>query len=204
MDNFMSKLSQKINAQDTIKANFMADAAEKEQMKKQLAEYDSMMQSVRNLYLKQEENSEIFKELSAKLDDMLAAADKQQELVTKLDALAAEENSQPELLAEMKEQISKSDEFTHKECVKVYRNVQALLEEQDKKLASDVEALKAQGEALQLQVEASKAKDMTEDLAELTRMVKKSNRSTKALLWLLMLISAANVAVVLLIHFGLF
>ncbi len=203
MDNFMSKLSQKINAQDTIKANFMADAAEKEQMKKQLAEYDSMMQSMRNLYLKQEENSEIFKELSAKLDGMLAAADKQQELVTKLDALAAEDG-QPELLAEIKDYISKSDEFTHKECVKVYRNVQALLEEQDKKLASGVEALKAQGDALKLQVEASKAKDMTEDLAEFKRMVKKSNRSTKAILWLLMLISAANVAVVLLIHFGLF
>ena len=56
MDNFMSKLSQKINAQDSIKANFMADMAEKEHMKKQIQEYDAILQSMRNLYLKKEEN----------------------------------------------------------------------------------------------------------------------------------------------------
>ena len=43
MDNFMSKLSQKINAQDSIKANFMADMAEKEHMKKQIQEYDAIL-----------------------------------------------------------------------------------------------------------------------------------------------------------------
>ena len=68
MDNFMSKLSQKINAQDTIKANFMADMAEKEQMKKQLQEYDAILQSMRNLYLKQEENNESFKAVAEKLE----------------------------------------------------------------------------------------------------------------------------------------
>ncbi len=204
MDNFMSKLSQKINAQDTIKANFMADAAQKEQMKKQLAEYDSMMQSVRNLYLKQEENSEVFKELLTRLDAMVAVQDKQEEVWTKLEAMLAAGDRQPELLAQLKEYIGKSDEFTHKECVKVYRNVQALLEEQDKKLESEVEALKARGEALMLQVEASKAKDMTEEFAELKRIVKRTNRTTKAMLWLLTLIAVANAAVILLIHFGLF
>ena len=180
MDNFMSKLSQKINAQDTIKANFMADAAEKEQMKKQLAEYDSIMQSVRNLYLKQEENSEVFKELLAKFDAMTAA-----------------EDQRPEFIAEMKEYISKSDEFTHKECVKVYRNVQALLDEQDKKFAAGMDVLKAQ-------VEAAKAPDTTGELADMKRQMKKNNRSTKAMLWLVMVISAVNIAAVLLIHFGLF
>ncbi|MBQ8816628.1 MAG: hypothetical protein IJZ84_05035 [Lachnospiraceae bacterium] len=178
MDNFMSKLSQRINAQDTIKANLMADAAEKEQLKKQLAEYDSIMQSVRNLYLKQEENSEVFKELLAKLD-----------------AKTATEDKQPQLLAEMKEYISKSDEFTHKECVKVYRNVQALLDEQNKKLDADVAALKEQ-------VESCKAPDLSEELAQLKRMEAKHNRTNKWLLWLAVLMSAANIAVVLCIYFG--
>ena len=67
MDNFMNKLGQRISAQDTIKANFMADTAQKEQLKKQLEEYDAILQSMRNLYLKQEENSELFLKLAEKL-----------------------------------------------------------------------------------------------------------------------------------------
>ncbi len=178
MDNFMSKLSQKINAQDTIKANFMADAAEKEQLKKQLAEYDSIMQSVRNLYLKQEENSEAFKELLAKLE-----------------AQTVREDKQPQFLAEMKEYISKSDEFTHKECVKVYRNVQALLEEQNKKQDEDVAALKEQ-------IEGAKTPDLSEALLELKRREAKHNRTNKCLLWLTLFVSLANIAAVLCIYFG--
>jgi len=93
MDNFMSKLSQKINGQDAIKANLMAETAEKEQMKKQLDEYAILLQDMRTLCEKQGKTIE-----------------------------------------GLKEAISRSDEFTHRECVKVYRNVGALLEKQDKQV----------------------------------------------------------------------
>ena len=182
MDNFMSKLSQKINAQDSIKANFMADMAEKEHMKKQIQEYDVILQSMRNLYLKQEENSESFREVAEKLE-----------------ALCIAESEKPEILAEIKEIIGKSDEFTHRECVKVYRNVQALLDEQNKKLEESTEAVKAQ-------MESCKAVDLTEDVAYLKRVLNLTYSSTKAnRVWLVIvaLISAANLACILLIHFGL-
>ena len=182
MDNFMSKLSQKINVQDTIKANFMADMAEKEHMKKQLQEYEAILQSMRNLYLKQEENNESFKAVAEKLE-----------------ALGVAESEKPEILAEIKEIISKSDEFTHRECVKVYRNVQALLDEQNKKLAENTDVLKAK-------IESCAAADVTEDLAYLKRVLNHTFSSTKTnRVWLVIvaLLSAANLACVLLIHFGL-
>ncbi len=183
MDNFMSKLSQKINAQDTIKANFIADMAEKEHMKKQLQEYDAILQSMRNLYLKQEENSETFKQVAEKPE-----------------ALSISEAQKPEGLAELKEIISKSDEFTHRECVKVYRNVQALLDEQNKKLDASCETLK-------VQIENSKAADVTEDLEYIKRVLNSTLHSTRSnRIWIVLtaLIAAANVACILLIHFGLF
>ena len=179
MDNFMSKLSQKINVQDTIKANFMADMAEKEHMKKQLQEYEAILQSMRNLYLKQEENSESFKAVAEKLE-----------------ALSVAESEKPEILAEIKEIIGKSDEFTHKECVKVYRNVQALLEEQNRKLDESTQALKEH-------VEAMKAPDMSGEFAFLQQGLKRAARSRRCWgIWITIL-AAANLACMLLIHFGL-
>ena len=102
MDNFMSKLSQKINPQDSIKANFTADAKEKEQMKKQLDEYATLLENMRELYAKQQAS-----------------------------------------VSELKDIATRSDDFTHKECVKVYRNVQALLDKQDELLKEETEKLQA-------------------------------------------------------------
>ena len=99
----------------------------------------------------------------------------------------------------IKEIIGKSDEFTHRECVKVYRNVQALLDEQNKKLEESTEAVK-------VQMESCKAADLTEDVAYLKRVLNMTYSSTKAnRVWLVIvaLLSAANLACILLIHFGL-
>ena len=40
MDNFMDKLAQKFNAQEMIKANSAAEAAENKRMQEQLAAYE--------------------------------------------------------------------------------------------------------------------------------------------------------------------
>ena len=201
MDNFMSKLSQRINAQDTIKANFMADTAEKEKMKKQLQEYDTILQSVRNLYLKQEESSEAFTKLAEKIE-----------------GLQTMDTGKSEILEELKECISKSDEYTHRECVKVYRNVQALLDEQNKKLDESTAALEQKLEvamndfkvqldectaALEEQFKNGKAQDYTEVLSALQKKVGRSALSNKLWFVLVALISAVNLACVLLIHLGL-
>lgn len=189
MDNFMNKLSHRISAQDTIKANFMADTAEKESLKKQLAEYDAVLQSVRNLYLKQEENSEVFAQLAAKLEDMGGDASEKQVI-----------------LKEIKDYINRSDEFTHKECVKVYRNVQALLDEQNNKLAESTGTIHAQVTALNKYMNDFKIPDVSEELNEIRAMVRKSANGVlvnRILLILAVLAGIGNLVCVLLIHFGL-
>lgn len=148
MDNFINKLSQKISGQDSIKVNLMADAKEKEQMKKQLEEYAAMMESMRDLYAKQEKSIEELKELTAK-----------------------------------------SDEFTHKECVKVYRNVQALLDKQD-------ELLKEETAKLQ---ESLAGSDFAEVIEEVNETTKKSSTGIKVLLGFTLFFTLVNTAGIILL-----
>lgn len=180
MDNFMSKLSQKINAQDAIKANFTADTTEKERMRKQLEEYDVVLQSMRNLFLKQEENQAAFQALAERLQNM--------------DGSGAKQN---ELLEAVKESINKSDEFTHKECVKVYRNVQALLEEQNKKLEDNTQKLFKNMEEI-------KAWDVGQELICLGQEITQSAKTTRRILWFNVFLTFANIALILAIYFGVF
>ena len=189
MDNFMNKLSQRISAQDTIKANFMADTAVKEALKKQLAEYDAVLQSVRNLYLKQEENSEVFALLAAKLEDMGGDASEKQAL-----------------LKEIKDCINRSDEFTHKECVKVYRNVQALLDEQNNKFTESTGTINAQVTALNKCMNEFEIPDVSAELDEIRGLAYKAAKGVlvnRVLAVLAVLAGVGNLACMLLIHFGL-
>lgn len=181
MDNFISKLSQKVNTQEAIKANFMADMAEKEQLKKQLEEYDAILQSIRNLYLKSEENAELIKELEKALVECKAPAEEQSAL-----------------MHELKETLTKSDEFTHRECVKVYRNVQALLE-------SQTEEVKKRLEELEKRIEESKAEDYSENIdSMLSKLdsIKGAVNTGIALAVLVLLVSAAHFVFDILIYLG--
>ena len=145
MDNFISKISQKINSQDSIKANFMADAKEKEQMKKQLDEYAALLESMRDLYAKQEAS-----------------------------------------IGELKELATRSDEFTHKECVKVYRNVQALLDKQDALLKDETKKLK----------ECIDEKDFSEAVLKVNETTKKSATGVKVLLGFTLFFTLVNTAAI--------
>ncbi len=127
MDTFMDKLAQKMNAQEIIKANSAAEAAQMEQMKNQMAEYDNMLQEMRKVHLKTAENAE---QMQKVLQESLQKIEEVQ---------AAEENKEDngQVLAEIKQQLEEafknSDELQHKENVKVYRNVQAaMIEELEK------------------------------------------------------------------------
>ena len=65
MDNFMDNISQKLNSQEIIKANAAADAAEMENLEKQLVlfkdqmeKYDDCLQEMRKLNLKNIESAQ--------------------------------------------------------------------------------------------------------------------------------------------------
>ena len=159
MDTFMDKLAQKLNAQEMIKANSAADAEEMDQLKSQLREYDeclAQMQQV-NKELKAINQEKLMSETIApevtKLsEEGVAALQKlQQENTEKLEALEQQYTAKleelqqstevlDELQKHVDEKLSTTEENVHKECVKVYRNVQAVVVEENEKQTEAIAA----------------------------------------------------------------
>jgi hypothetical protein len=162
MDTFIDKLAQKRNAQEMIRANTSAETAQMEQMKKQLETYEGLLQEMRKVNLKTAENA-------AQAENVMKEClDKLEQVQVQVQASDESGDDSAQLLEEIKnllqEQSDKSDDFLHKENVKVYRNVQAALIEELNKQTQDLkkqtEELKNQAEELrknQEQYKTSKA-----------------------------------------------
>ena len=142
MDTFMDKMSQKRNAQGLINANSAADAAKMEMLQRQVTEYDTLLQEMRKVNLKMVENAEQTQKVIQASLQKIETYEKSQD-----DSLKKEE-----LLEDMKKQMEAafqhSDDFMHKECVKVYRNVQVSMSEEFGK-QTDAIAAKQQESAKQ-------------------------------------------------------
>ena len=153
MDTFIDKLAQKRNAQEMILANMTAEAVKMEQMQSQLNAYDELMQEIRRVNLKTAENlSEVqdtLKEYMDKLENMQESYDRSDETIQILgqikelleDNITNDETKQAlEQIKELQEEkFGQTNDFLHKENVKVYRNVQAAVTEE---LVKQTEELK--------------------------------------------------------------
>ncbi len=189
MDTFMDKFAQRKKAQGMIDANAAADAANMEKLKRQVNEYELLLQEMRKVNLKTAENAgqmskaiqagiekieafqadnaahagqeKILSEIKGQLELLLAEVKLQNETLSaeikkQNETLSAGIKEQQETLSgEMKEQMEaflpelkkkveeaskQSEDFFHKESVKVYRNVQAAMTEE---LNKQTEALTA-------------------------------------------------------------
>ena len=211
MDTFMDKFAQRKKAQGMIDANAAADAANMEKLKRQVNEYELLLQEMRKVNLKTAENAgqmskaiqagiekieafqadnaahagqeKILSEIKGQLELLLAEVKLQNETLSaeikkqnetlsadikkQNETLSADIKKQNETLSagikeqqetlsgEMKEQMEaflpelkkkveeaskQSEDFFHKESVKVYRNVQAAMTEE---LNKQTEALTA-------------------------------------------------------------
>lgn len=147
----MDKLAQKLNAQEMIKANSAADAEEMNQLKNQLREYDeclAQMQQINkelravNHAMETLMSETIAPEVTKLSEESVAAIRKmqqenteklQQEYTTKLEEIRQNTEELEELRKHLDEKLDGSDENVHKECVKVYRNVQAAVVEENEK-----------------------------------------------------------------------
>lgn len=129
MDTFIDKLAQKRNAQEMIRANMTAEAVKMEQLQNQMQAYDELMREIRQVNLKTVENvtevQAVLKECMEKLEAMQEAnsqsvnaqgVDKEQELA--------------QIKELLEEKFKQSDDFLHRENVKVYRNVQAAVSDE--------------------------------------------------------------------------
>ncbi len=174
MDNFMDKISQKLNSQEIIRANAAADAAALENLEKQLTlfkdqmeKYDDCIQEMRKLNLKNIESAQGVQELADKANEKLgqtvgeveaasvsriketsdlSIAGINQTLNESLAKIAEiKENSDnleqitenmSGLRTRLEEQFKSMEDFLHTDNVKVYRNVQAaMIEELGKQTA---------------------------------------------------------------------
>lgn len=162
MDNFIDRLAQKFNAQELIKANSHAEAKELEKLQLQVAEYERILQEIRKLNYKNTQLSERLGVMAGENTDKLAIMkEEEQKLLLLLRDITDEQtrNREDELERKEAERIGKekdaeaqmaklreffeerfkdSDDFVHKENVKVYRNVQAVVVDELKKYAQGV------------------------------------------------------------------
>ena len=154
MDSFIDKFAQRKNAQEMIRANAMAEAEEREKLAAKLAEYELAIQEMRRCSLNNIENSEKVKELLTASLHKIEEIQKQdtgkpektaEELQAFLEKLTERQTARSKELLEaqtktIEELIHASDEFDHKEAVKVYRNVQAVIEEALPKQTQEIAA----------------------------------------------------------------
>ena len=151
----MDKLAQKISAQEMIKANSQAEAEEMQRLQMQVSEYEKILQEMRKLNYRNTELSEkldlMIGDNAGKIQNM---KEEEQRLIAALRDLTDEQTRNREAELERREEdrlereraeearkqtdisaitdllenkFQKSDDFVHKENVKVYRNVQAVV-----------------------------------------------------------------------------
>lgn len=135
MDTFMDKLAQKLTAQEMIKANSAADAEEMKKLQLQIDEYrkilDKMQEVLDHAQVDGGAINRLVEEGIAKIEQIQADTqvyDKLQENVTELEG-------------SLSTKMTAMDENIHKECVKVYRNVQAVVVEENAKQTDAIGAI---------------------------------------------------------------
>ena len=156
MDMFIDKLAQKLTAQEMIKANMAADAEEMNKLKGKTKEYAEALEQIKKLVedgvgrlraakVDGKEIDRLVEESIAKINEIKADDDRKDvETAAAVEALKAETIAALEAVKEqISEKLESSNENVHKECVKVYRNVQAVVvEENNKQTESLKEAMK--------------------------------------------------------------
>ncbi|MCR2049047.1 hypothetical protein NSB25_17390 [Acetatifactor muris] len=155
MDIFTDKLAQKLTAQEIIRANTAADTEELNRLKNRSAEYTECLGKMQKLIEEgteklsgmrtdsdetgqalrgeMEELRTMLGQLREQMDGMDKALGFQLEAALrgpgeKLDQLCGQLEAQSS--AQLTEKFDALEENVHKECVKVYRNVQAVLVEE--------------------------------------------------------------------------
>ena len=173
MDTILDKLSQKLTAQEIIKANTEADAKALERVQGQVQQYNDCLEEMKKVNgqtkmtlaeiekalqtgLENFKNAEIPTESITGLVEESIAQIKalQKESVDVQSALGEKFAQQGEALkAVVEEHISKVNtevtDYVHKECVKVYRNIQAVQVEENTKQTQELttQIAKAEGKA---------------------------------------------------------
>lgn len=146
MDTFIDKLAQKLTAQEMIKANAAADAAELQRAKSQVAQYDALLKEIRDINKVNEDSAKQVQTLTADSAKQFEAVNQLiDESLEKIKEVQKNDQTLEELevkLAELKDSLeplfAELTDHVHKENVKVYRNVQAVVVEETAKVSENM------------------------------------------------------------------
>lgn len=163
MDTFMDKLAQRLTAQEMIRANAAAEAEETNQLKNQVQEYQACLAQLQavgqDLQARSQElqaandrlsslpeetiNPQIEKlvgetihpQIEKLIDETINPQVEKlvEESTAKIREMRQNEQTLEELKGLLTEKLDILNEGVHKECVKVYRNVQAAIAEENGK-----------------------------------------------------------------------
>ena len=148
MDIFVDKLAQKLTAQDMIKANAAADADEIRKLKNQMEKYNECLAQMETLNKEMQtvsqrmnKMSELIPELGLMVNENWIPQMSQlmEESRGKIQEFQQDGQALEELQNNINTRLTETEEFVHKENVKVYRNVQAVVLEEAKKQAEATE-----------------------------------------------------------------
>lgn len=142
MDTFMDKLAQKFTAQEMIKANSAADAEEMKRLRQQVEEYDACLKRMQDVcgQVEQTAVAALAKIDSARVDRaevsrlVDAGIDRMKEITQDTGLLEILRQQ----LEELQTALSGTEEAVHRECVRTYRNVQAVVTEESSKQADNI------------------------------------------------------------------
>lgn len=170
MDNFMDKLSKRFNAGEMIQANGEAEARESQRMKKQIDEYEKMMQEVRRLNLKTAEMSEqVSQMLASGIEQFEAYANERAQLDLSLRTMEAGGPDKEAIAEQLTGEIEKmkTDLLLQTECLQKIINA-------NEKIADQMNVCNDRISLVQHTIEQNKAADTSNqnEVDEISRMLR--------------------------------
>lgn len=209
MDNFMDKVAQKLGAQEMIRANAAAEAAELENMEKQLTvfkeqmeKYDDCLQEMRKLNLKNIESAQGVQSLAEKAGEKLdqtvgevEAASVSRIKETSDISIAGINQTLSESLAKIAEIKESSDNLEQ-----ITEKMSGLQEKQQELFRNLEDFLHTDNVKVYRNVQAAMIEELEKQTAELKEGQEKATSSSKVLLPFMivtMIVSVANLVIMI-------
>ena len=139
MDNFMDRLAEKLNAGEIIKANREADTEQMEMLEGKIKEYEKCLDQMCRMNQELQNTIAGMKTEGGQEQESLARLEKSVEVLQQ--AVNMQHKSVDGVKRCMEELSVRINDFVHKENVKVYRNVQAVVVEEAAKQNEAVKGL---------------------------------------------------------------
>lgn len=229
MDNFMDKISQKLNSQDMIRANAAADAAEMENLenqvavfKEQIEKYDDCLQEMRKLNLKNMESAQGVQNLAEQASEKLekTVGEVESASVSRIQqtsdlSIAGIRQTSDASIAGINQAVAQSlakiaeikDNSDNDNLEKITEAVSGLLTKQDEAFKNLEDFLHTDNVKVYRNVQAAMIEELEKQTNELKEAQEKAAKGTKIILpfaIITMILSLANLGILAVQILGLF